>query len=562
MFEGVGQRVFLQDSWLNGRFAWLLSLLLGLLGGLAFLSFGLLPALFPSLGGLFWVCLRANSYRQALLLAWLHGLGAYLVSLHWVGEAFLVDPLRHGWMLPFALAALCGGMGLFTLFLAGAFRFFSGLIKDGQSPPPTFASLSLFVALWLFFEWLRSWFFTGFPWNLMGQVWVSVPEVLQFASLFGVWGLSFLTLVFFTAPTLWFLPRRKAPVKRSGGSWRRNSLMFFPFVAFAIVIFVFVWGRQRLDFAGRSGGQASERPLLRLVQPNIDQKDKWTAQLRSQHIRSQMLLSLGIVESPESDEVPKRRPNHLIWAETAVPSVVEGNPALQQTLARIVPAGGTLITGAPRIGTGDDGSRRYYNSLHVINQQGQITETYDKAHLVPFGEYTPLLGALGGALGLKKMTSFGDGGFSAGPGPRTIAVEGLPPFSPLICYEVVFPGAVVDDNHPAEWMLNITNDAWFGGSSGPYQHLSIAQLRAVEEGLPLIRVANTGISAAIDAYGRLQASIPLKKRGFIDVSLPPKTPETTLFSSWGNFLILPLIAFALFPFAMEAVAPCFRGLAK
>ena len=518
----------------------------GVLSALAFPPFGLLFLFFPSLMLLFWFVSKAETLKQACWSGWLYGLGFYAFSLYWVGEAFLVDPARHGWLMPFAVSALAGGM---ALFFAGTVAMTHGLKRrfglEGS------ALLLAFFACWILVEWSRSWLFTGFPWNLLGQVWVSVPEMLQFGSVLGVWGLSLLSLLVFLAPYP-VLEKFILLLRASSGTTvpleaRTRHIMTGQTLGNPVLVLVFfwsfagavfLWGSGRLHDAP-SGNDAFHETVVRLVQPNIAQKDKWVPELRRGHILNQIALS---TEIPTEEE---QKPDLVIWPETAVPYVLNSNSELQQLVARAVPEAGYLITGAPRYEASAGADRvkpeEFYNSLHILNRRGDIVRTYDKAHLVPFGEYTPL--------GLGKLASFGQGGFSAGPGPQTLSAPNLPAFSPLICYEIIFPGSVVDPDDRPDWLLNITNDAWFGSSSGPYQHLSIAQLRAVEEGLPILRAANTGISAVIDGYGRLLQSYPLNEKGYLDQKLPKEPEKRTLFSLIGNmsvFLIVFLLSLSAF----------------
>jgi apolipoprotein N-acyltransferase len=270
------------------------------------------------------------------------------------------------------------------------------------------------------------------------------------------------------------------------------------------------------------GVETVDGVMLRLVQPNIDQASKWLPELRRGHIENQMRLSSG----------PGARPvSHVIWAETAVPFLLTSEPELRSQLAGIVPRNGLLITGAPRL-SGSGTPQRLSNSLHGLDETGAVVGIYDKHHLVPFGEYTPLRSVLGW-LGLGKLTVGGQG-FSAGPGLATLDLPGLPPFSPLICYEIIFPGRVVAEGPRPQWLLNLTNDAWFGISSGPYQHFASARIRAVEEGLPMVRVANTGISAVVDPYGRVYGRLHLNRVGVLDSALPKPVKGVTLYARYGD----------------------------
>jgi apolipoprotein N-acyltransferase len=265
---------------------------------------------------------------------------------------------------------------------------------------------------------------------------------------------------------------------------------------------------------------------LRLVQPNIEQTNKWRDDLRVAQLTKYLELSR---------RVGTPTPTHVIWPETATPFFVAHEPRLRRVMADIVPPAGALITGALRSTGPGEIPRRVWNSLHAIDSSGAIVATFDKFHLVPFGEYMPLRSVVG----IGKLTQGGTD-FSAGPGVQSLRVPGLPPFSPLICYEVIFPGEVVAAGDRPEWLLNVTNDAWFGISTGPHQHFSSARLRAVEEGLPLVRAANTGISGIIDAYGRVVARLGLGLEGVVDGPLPRAADETTLYARLGNAPILIL----------------------
>jgi apolipoprotein N-acyltransferase len=233
---------------------------------------------------------------------------------------------------------------------------------------------------------------------------------------------------------------------------------------------------------------------------------------------------------------------HLIWPETAVPFYLDEVPEALRTLGALVPEKGALITGTLRRTHGHESAARgpvlFFNSLAVVAHDGRLLGMYDKAHLVPFGEYTPFQDLLT-RLGVPKVIS-GPSGFSSGSGPQVLTAPGVPPFQPLICYEVIFPGVTAEGADRAQWLVNVTNDAWFGTSAGPYQHLAEARVRAIEQGLPLVRAANTGISAVIDPYGHIHSQIPLGQAGVIDSALP-KALEPTLYNRFGNRLYLVLL---------------------
>jgi apolipoprotein N-acyltransferase len=490
----------------------------GLLAAAALPPFYLLPLLIPAFTGALWLLAGAGPYggRQAALLGWAFGTGHFAAGLYWVGIAFLVDAERFGWAMPFAVAGLAAGLALFP-----AFSFWLAFQASRRLRLAGAARLFAFAGAWLIGEGLRAWILTGFPWNLIGSVWAFAPETLQPAALGGVWLLSLMTVLAAGAPALFAEPSQgDAPQRRPLGFAVAVVLLLLPLAAWG-------FGAWRLAAAPALGSAVVEDVRLRLVQPSIPQAMKWRADQRAANLRLQADLSL--------------RPGHddrtvIIWPETAVPYLLATEPLLRRELGALVPPGGYLITGAPRVAAADPGGK-IWNALLALDTRGEIVATYDKAHLVPFGEYTPLRSLLG----LAKLTA-GSRDFSPGPGRVTLDLPGVPPFSPLICYEVIFPGAVkaqaAQGTAPPRWLLNLTNDAWFGDSSGPYQHFASARIRAVEEGIPLIRAANNGISAVIDSYGRVVEQINLNDRGIIDAQLPEAAEHSTVYSYAGNALYL------------------------
>ncbi len=475
----------------------------GLLAALALPPLYLLPLLVPAFVVVCWQLDAAQSGRQAALIGWAFGTGHFAAGLYWVGIAFLVDAERFAWAMPFALTGLAGGLALFP---ALAFWLTA---KSGTRGPARIVALA---TAWLLAEGLRSWVLTGFPWNLMGTVWAFSSETIQLSALGGVWLLSLITVLAAAAPAILADTRYRSP--RGYG-----------FVLLALLLPVVSWGygSWRLAAAPPPGGAGVGEVRLRLVQPSIPQKQKWQPDLRARHVRDQVALS----RAPGFESR-----THIVWAETAIPYYLSAQPVLQQELTQVVPPGGYLIAGAPRVDPAQlDGP--IWNSLHALDSDGRIAATFDKVHLVPFGEYVPLRTLLGFA----KLTA-GGRDFSPGPGLQTIALPGLPAFSPLICYEVIFPGKVRAESAAPRWLLNVTNDAWFGNSSGPYQHFAAARLRAIEEGIPLIRVANNGISAVVDSYGRVLDQINLNDRGIIDTELPEAAEDRTVYSNAGNWLYL------------------------
>jgi len=271
---------------------------------------------------------------------------------------------------------------------------------------------------------------------------------------------------------------------------------------------------------------------LRLVQPNIEQREKWRPELRARHFARHLRLSEGAAAAGIT---------HVIWPEAATPFLLTESPEALRQIGAVTPAGGATILGTPRRRAADG---LYGNAVVTVSHRGKIGEIYDKHQLVPFGEYIPFENWLP----LERLAA-GRGSFAPGAGPRSVAVPGAPPFSPLVCYEAIFPRKVAaSDNRPG-WLLNVTNDAWFGKSDGPFQHLSIARLRSIEEGLPMVRVANTGVSAAIDPYGRIIDRLGLGETGVLDIQLPrPVASPLYANAGDGSFVLILLFFFSSYAF--------------
>lgn len=479
-----------------------------------------LPLLWVAFTGFLWLLDGARHWLRAFLTGWAFGLGYFVAGLYWVGHSFLVDAERFGALMPFAVGALAAGMALFIGLAALAVRL---------SRARGLARVLILAAAWLACEWLRAWAFTGFPWNLIGSVWTVSDATMQFAAVAGVWGLSLLTVVSAAAPSC---------LAGAGGRGRRWAAALIPALLVPAVLWGF--GALRLAAAPDPADDVVAGTLLRVVQPNIDQRLKWQADLRVNHVKDQMALS---------DDQGSRSVTHVVWSETAIPFLLPDSQEVLGAVKRIVPPGGLLFAGAPRR-TEVGGEVRLWNSLFAIDEHGEVAAVYDKRHLVPFGEYVPLRSVLP----FMKLTR-GGSDFSSGEGPRTLRMPGLPEVSVLICYEVIFPGRVVDAGSDAKWLLNVTNDAWFGTSSGPYQHFAAARLRAVEEGLPLVRAANTGISAVVDPYGRIVGQLELNRTGVIDAPLPKALKERTPFSRLGDWILLILL---IATFSVERVVRRFQ----
>jgi len=423
---------------------------------------------------------------------WLAGLGYFGLSLHWIVEPFLVDAARHGWMVPFALVLLSGGLALFW----GAAAWVAvWLAARGMV---LWAGFPVVLAL---AEFARARVLTGFPWAHPIYVWVDTP-IAQLAAWLGPHGLGLVVML------------------ALGAIASRNG--WLALCGVAALVGLYAGGQWR---ASDDVNLVTDAAIVRIAQPNAAQHLKW------QPDKAQEFYARLIAQT----EAPAFRPlSMVIWPETAVPFLLNERADLQAEVSAA--AGGVpVVLGIRRY---EDG---WYNSLAVLGAGGNVLGRYDKSHLVPFGEYVPLRGTLGQS-GLGAFVDGLAGSFRAGEGPGLITIDGLPRFQPLICYEAIFPHKVGGPDRP-DVLLQITNDAWFGQFSGPYQHLAQARMRAIEQGLPLVRSANTGISAMIDGRGRITASLPLGEAGYVDAALPNPL-GTTAYALWGDRIFLGLLAIA------------------
>ena len=482
----------------------------GALSALGFAPVNFFPALLLGFAALLLLLDGADDsshpLRAAFLSGWAFGFGQFLIGLHWIGYAFLVDPSAHLWQMPFALVILTAGLALFTGSACALAQYFW---QDGP------ARLLVFAVLYASAEWLRGHVFTGFPWNLPAYGWGASLAILQSLSALGAYGLSLLTILLgaslaeFTRADPW-----------KAGAWKAPVAM--------LALFALLW----------AGGAARlmSNPVrmvpgvsLRIVQPDIPQREKDQSALSQRNW--QRLLDLSVAPG---------NPSHIIWPEAAPPPFLfNRSPSSLDEIALLTGARRTLITGATRAQRTQD-KLSFYNSLFIFGAGGATPLVYDKFHLVTFGEYVPFANVLN-HIGVTKLTD-GQEGFDPGDGPHTYQLPGAPALTPLICYEIIFPGAVTSGPRPG-WFVNVTDDSWFGPWAGPTQHLLIARARAIEEALPVARAANTGISAVIDPFGRVTAQLGLRKMGVLDARLPQAAPPST-YARYGDLTFLLLLVAA------------------
>ncbi|MGD9649373.1 MAG: apolipoprotein N-acyltransferase [Dongiaceae bacterium] len=462
------------------------------------------PAFLAAVPLLLWLLNEAPTSRQRFIRGWWFGFGYFLCSLYWISIAFTIEPETYGWLIPFSLI----GLPALLAFYPAAAAYFAF-----RWPMPPLQRLIMFSLFWVLAELLQGVLFTGFPWNALGYMLGFADGLAQGAALAGLYGLSLLAILL-AASLAVFLP----PFRYSK-AWR------FPMIMLMAAGALQIWGTARLPAAKPA---AEGAPLIRLVQPHIAQRMKWHPDEWPQHLQKLLILS-------QIQNLPGKNPDLIIWPETAVPFALMENKEVRQSIANAVPPGAFLVTGTLRLIRDETGKvESLRNSLVALDHQGAAVAVYDKFHLVPWGEYVPGRKLFGGLPFLAGSIDF-----SPGPGPAAMQLDNLPPFSPLICYEVIFPGKVTPIQK-VRWLLNITNDAWYGHTAGPYQHLASSRFRSIETGLPLIRVANTGISAVIDAHGRVRESMALGMTGFIDAALPPAL-KPPLYARFGNTILATIM---------------------
>ncbi|WP_332818709.1 apolipoprotein N-acyltransferase [Sphingopyxis sp.] len=537
------------------RWPKLLALLLGAVSATGFAPLHLWPLTLLALGG--WMALVACSPKgsRALGIGWAFGVGHFVVGLNWIATAFTYQAAMPAWLGWIAVVLLslylavypalaAWGAWLTQKIVAPAKAGAAGSDSAKPTAAPAFAGATLsfilaFAALWTLTEWLRSWVFTGFAWNplsaiLVGPVNVGVPMVRWI----GTYGASATALLVTGFAIRTFAAVADTNIKR--GFWWRRRLTFFSLILGLIL----------LSALGRTEPISNRKSVpITVVQPNVGQQDKWEGSKADVNF-----AKLARLTTPKNDT-----PRLILWPEAAVPDYLEtGYPSVyydrspaeaRGRLTKLMNPGDLMLLGALKLelDKGGDvvGARNAVMSVHA---DGTLGPRYDKAHLVPYGEYLPMRPILS-AIGLSRLAP-GDIDFWPGPGARTLDLGAFGQAGLQICYEIIFSGQVVDRAHRPDFIFNPSNDAWFGGW-GPPQHLAQARLRAIEEGLPVVRATPTGISAVIDANGRVLESLPMHQAGRIDTTLPP-AHAPTLFARYGN--ILP-VGFALL---LLALAIAFR----
>ena len=515
--RAAGLSVILAWGWKRTAIA----LFAGALSALAMAPFNAWPVLFVTFPLTIWLIDGAGAGKwrgipAAAASGFWFGLGYFVPGLYWIGNAFLVDASTFAWLMPFAVLGLPAYLALFTAFGFALARLM--WTRD--------ASRVLALAIGLTAsEWLRGHALTGFPWNAFGYALSEPLALAQTASLIGLWGMTFLSVAIFASPGLLI-----------DGSSRGRKPWLAPVAALALLVVMGVYGTVRLSLQPT----VLTKVKLRIMQPNLQQDVKFNYGAKAEVMQKYLTLS-DRASGPQSTGVSDSQ--ILIWPESAFPFFLTREADAMAQIADLLPKGTVLITGSVRAPEAPPRTpvTRAYNSIYVIDHDGSVLSIYDKLNLVPFGEFLPLQDWME-KLGFVQLTKV-QGGFIPGTRRRAMSIPDAPPALPLICYEAIFPGVTTRDERPG-WIVNLTNDGWFGISTGPYQHLQQTRLRAIEEGLPVVRAANTGISAVIDPAGRIVARLGLGIEGVLDARLPAALPPT-VYAQLRDIPALVIVAVAL-----------------
>ena len=473
----------------------------------------------------FWQKSRAG---RAAETGWWWGFGFFVVGLSWIGEAFLVEAEVFAWLLPFAVTLLPAGL---ALFMALAMASAALLAPAG---PQRILALALTMSAT---EWLRGHILTGFPWNTLGYALTYPLPLMQWSAVVGIYGLTVITVLTFAAPVVVL---RHAVATADADRARRLRCIAAAAALFPLAMLLTggVWRTVAIStYDGREGREP--RHTLRIVQPSVPQREKWRPENQRRIFDDHIALSLSKPDGRHDGAVGI---GLIVWPEAAMPFRPLDSPAALAEIGRMLPKNTVLVSGALRIeataGT-DGGPRRVFNSLLAFGDGGQPIAVYDKTHLVPFGEYLPAQRLLE-SIGLQQLSKL-RGGFAEGVNPRPLlTIPSIGGFAPLICYEAIFPDLHLANEARPRALLNVTNDGWFGNSIGPRQHFHQARVRAVEQGAPLIRAANNGISAVIDPYGRILHQLDLNVAGSIDSDLPATAPSP-LYRQFGDSVFLLML---------------------
>lgn len=482
--------------------------LFGAFSALIFAPYYYFVYIFISFTALLLIAEHSKGYRQIFITSWFFGLGHFTAGMYWTAIAVSVYSSDFWWFIPLALFGLPAILTNFIAITMVSYKYLSKKLPEASNP-------LILATIWIFFEWIRSWIFTGLPWNLMGYSLFFSLEIMQLASIFGVYGLSFLVIFIAYNP---YLLIQSIQTKK----WK----LYFSHLITVILIMTggYCYGKEKLKQYPTKFHDIN----IRLVQPSIAQENKWDYQRFMDHLNQHIKLS---------QENNARKIDFIIWSEAAV-TVPYQYLELRDYLSKSLPnARNILITGG--VIEDQNINRHHYSGLYGLNNEGEILFKYKKSHLVPFGEYIPLSQYVSYDTILSGLPSF-----SAGEPKQSISInikDHKLNIRPLLCYEAIFPNEVkLSRDHSIDAFVNVTNDSWFADSSGPYQHFDISRLRAIENGVPLIRVGNNGISAIIDSLGRIINQTQLNEVIILDGQLP-KRMDKTIYTIYNNFIIIALL---------------------
>ena len=516
----------------------------GGLSALGFAPLGFWPVTLICFAFFMHLVSETPSWKPAAARGYWFGVGHFTVGLNWIAGAFQYQDAMPHWLGWFAVVTVALYIGVYPAMAAGVARWLSGTVPSGIVPkdarngdnrgqylkgqsPTSF--ILIFAAAWIVTEYLRALVFTGFAWNPLGAVLLPTMVLPIFAAWIGTYGLSGL-VVWMSGYAL-----RLASRIRSQTATINERIYAFTLAFCLVIMFIAPWVRPPDPIE-----VIKAQPLIRIVQPNIGQQDK----------HNEAFDAVNFAKLSGLTGKPGPEPRLILWPEAAVPDYIgqDGSEALaaREKLAALIGPKDVLLTGAVKLEEKRTRRGNYIetelvgarNAMFVLDGQGRILGRYDKSHLVPYGEYLPMAPLLS-AVGLSRLVP-GTVDFWPGPGPQSFALPGFGKMGVQICYEIIFAGQVVDKANRPDFLFNPSNDAWFG-SWGPPQHLAQARLRAIEEGLPIIRSTPTGISAVIDADGNVLHRLPFQKAGYIETRLPPPHAPT-LFSRYGNLLSMVFAA--------------------
>lgn len=501
-------------------------------GGLLTLAlppFYMIPFAFAGFWGLLWLWdqPQAQNPKSCFWLGWWFGMGFFTTAFYWISNALLIDIVQFWWVYPIALLGLPALLSLYVggmmFFLETHLQVHGGSYQDHPWARPLCLALG-----WGVMEYIKGTFLSGFPLNAMGYIWMPVFPVLQMTSFFGLWGLTLWTALLIVIPYgIWKTKKFKTPA----------ILSVFIIAPLSYGLWITHLTPQGYAFVPNTH--------FRIVQPSVNQKDKLNKHMGDDHL--DLLVKLSETPSPTPLQF-------IVWPEVAVPFFLEYDKARRDKALSVIPKEGFLILGGLGRNSPAESPFKVSNSVLVFNNQGHLAARYDKSHLVPFGEYIPMRPLIDLILGLFniKLSNIAAGSidFTPGKGPKTYTLgEEIPKLSFTVCYETLFPDKTLPLDSNADVMINVTNDGWYGDSTGPHQNLAATQMRAVEQGIPMVRAANNGTSAIIDPYGRIVKKMAYDKIGVIDSPLPQKRMIPTIYRVLGDLpALIYFIALLLFSF--------------